>query len=85
MSKHPDPYQTFRDDKETDYVKELVDLLCVLHRDGGHHINNVGIKQAIKDAHQVFYKMRDQITIIDSCSKEQVQVDDTLACHYGKI
>lgn len=32
--------------------KMLRELLAVIHRDGGHHTNNVGLKQSWKDAMQ---------------------------------
>ncbi len=28
----------------------LLDLLCILHRDGGQHTQKVGIKQSFKEA-----------------------------------
>lgn len=36
----------------------LMNLLALIHRDGGHHTMEVGIEQALVDAEQVLYKWR---------------------------
>lgn len=38
---------------------QILNLLALIHRDGGHHTNAVGIERAISDAEQVLYKWRD--------------------------
>ena len=43
--------------KETDLL--LRNLLCVIHRDGGHHITAHGLDQSVQDAMEVFYNLRD--------------------------
>jgi hypothetical protein len=37
---------------------KLMTLLCLIHRDGGHHVQAVGMDQALVDAEQVLYKWR---------------------------
>ena len=39
--------------------KELLNLLAIIHRDGGHHTEEVGIKQSINDAHKVWAGLRE--------------------------
>ena len=43
--------------KEIDLL--LRNLLCVIHRDGGHHITAHGLDQSVQDAMEVFYNLRD--------------------------
>ena len=43
--------------KETDLL--LRNLLCVIIRDGGHHITAHGLDQSVQDAMKVFYTLRD--------------------------
>ena len=43
--------------KETDLL--LRNLLCVIHRDGGHHITAHGLDQSVQDAMEAFYNLRD--------------------------
>ena len=38
---------------------QLMNLLALIHRDGGHHTKAVGLEQALADAEQVLYKWRD--------------------------
>ena len=42
--------------------QELGNLLAIIHRDGGHHTDEVGVEQSVKDAHQVWAEQR---TIMD--------------------
>jgi hypothetical protein len=42
--KHPDEYPTERS------AQPLIDLLAIIHRDGGHHTAAVGVDQSVKDA-----------------------------------
>lgn len=32
----------------------LLDLLAIIHRDGGHHTEDVGVEQSVEDAHQIW-------------------------------
>jgi hypothetical protein len=36
----------------------LLNLMALIHRDGGHHVQDVGLEQALVDAEQVLYKWR---------------------------
>lgn len=40
------------------YRDLLLNLLAVVHRDGGHHTEAVGVEQSVKDAVEIFYKGR---------------------------
>ena len=33
-----------------DVYEDLLNLLAVIHRDGGHYVNDHGLKKAIEDA-----------------------------------
>lgn len=35
-----------------DGIERLLDLLAIIHRDGGHHTAEVGLEQSVKDAHE---------------------------------
>jgi len=37
----------------------LEDILCVIHRDGGHYIAEHGIQKAFNDALEIHYRQRD--------------------------
>ena len=39
--------------KKQDIYEDLLNLLAVIHRDGGHYVSKYGIKKAIKDAEQI--------------------------------
>ncbi len=41
-----------------DFKHEIGELLCVIHGDGGHYIEEHGMKKAIEDAHKEYYKLR---------------------------
>lgn len=49
------------DDKYDELCKVIKDHLAVVHRDGGHHTEFVGLIQSIKDATQVYYDLRTSI------------------------
>ena len=36
----------------------LLNLMALIHRDGLHHVQTVGLEQALADAEQVLYKWR---------------------------
>ncbi len=44
---------------------QILNLLAIIHRDGGHHTDSVGIDRAIADAEQVLYKWRDAYDALD--------------------
>ena len=44
-----------------DTLKQLRELLAIIHRDGGHHTDKVGIEQSVNDAHQVWAKLRIEV------------------------
>jgi hypothetical protein len=37
----------------------LENLLCIIHRDGGHYIAKHGLQKAFDDALELYYKQRD--------------------------
>ena len=39
-------------------LEPLLNLLAIIHRDGGHHTSEVGIEQSVKDAHEVWGQLR---------------------------
>jgi len=46
------------------------DLLAIIHGDGGHHQDEVGTEQAIKDAAQVVYALRARIDELETALKD---------------
>lgn len=42
-------------------VNEARQLLAVVHRDGGHHTEEVGFVQSCKDAMKVYHVLREQV------------------------
>ncbi len=40
------------------YKNHLFNLLAVMHRDGGHYIDEHGVDKAVKDAHKVYHDLR---------------------------
>lgn len=42
-----------RVDALVDDRREAIELLCIMHRDGGHHVAEVGFAQACRDAIEV--------------------------------
>lgn len=41
-------------------------LLAVIHRDGGHHVDRVGWKQAAKDAERVVIALRERVRELEA-------------------
>jgi hypothetical protein len=39
----------------------LLNLLAVIHRDGGHHTSEVGVEQSVEDAYNVINELKLQI------------------------
>ena len=35
---------------------QIIELLCIIHRDGGHYIADHGFNKAVKDAQKRYYK-----------------------------
>lgn len=48
--KSPPPY--------SEHKAALLDLLAIIHGDGGHHTSEVGVEQSVEDAHQVWCELR---------------------------
>jgi hypothetical protein len=46
-------------------VDPLRNLLAIIHRDGGHHTDAVGVEQSVADAHQVWAELRLQAEAVD--------------------
>lgn len=44
-----------------DEIASLRDLLAVIRRDGGHHTAEVGVKQSVEDAHQIWAAQQTEI------------------------
>ena len=40
-------------------LSKLEDLLCIIHRDGGHYITEHGLQKAFEDALEIHYRQRD--------------------------
>ena len=67
---------------------DAMDLLAVIHRDGGHHTSDVGVEQSVLDAIQIIHEMRglscaDDIEVpcaakqhMDACRAEAGVPDD---------
>ncbi len=53
--KKPEPVRDF---EAPVYRQELLNLLAILHRDGGHYVAQYGVKQAVADAIKVIYQDR---------------------------
>ena len=78
-----DPYKHFRI-LDVDHVKELVDLLCVIHRDGGQYIEKHGLKRSIMDAEKKYLKLvhaEDE----KNTTRKDIKSDDSLRMHYEKV
>jgi len=57
------PIDTARAHVEAQHVeteRALRNLLAILHSDGGHHTQEVGITQSVQDAHQVWARLLTQ-------------------------
>ena len=81
MDDFPDPFEKKVDPDNIDFKHELLELLCVIHRDGGHYIAEHGLAKAIEDAHKVIYQLRARLGPSPIVSK----ADETLRVHYEKV
>lgn len=54
-----------RESVETDRTM-LLNLLAVIHGDGGHHSDEVGVAQSVADAHQVWAAMKTNDSLVAS-------------------
>ncbi len=50
-------------DENPVYRQELLNLLAILHRDGGHYVAKYGVKRAVADAIKAIYQ--DRSTVYD--------------------
>ena len=48
------------EEESMEVQKALLNLLAVIHRDGGHHTDEVGLLQSIKDAKDAYYALRSE-------------------------
>jgi hypothetical protein len=56
------------------------DLLAVIHRDGGHHTEEVGIEQSREDAMAVYYQLRSEVD--EAHCKSSSSIDTCRHCRY---
>ncbi len=49
---------------------QMLNLLALIHRDGGHHTDSVGIDRAIDDAEQVLYKWKGAYDVLESAGHQ---------------
>jgi hypothetical protein len=52
----------------------LLDLLAVLHRDGGHHTDAVGLAQSIEDAKARYYALCDEPVRVPLTSERAIEI-----------
>ena len=50
----------------------LIGLLCLIHRDGGHYIQEHGLAKAVADAHEALYLWREAFDAAPSVAPEPV-------------
>ena len=43
--------------------REVLNLLAIIHRDGGHHVGAVGVAQAAKDAEDIVIQLRASVEV----------------------
>lgn len=58
--------------------KYLLDLLAVVHRDGGHHTEAVGTRQSVVDAELAFYAQRQRAEAAEAEREALRKVDDAM-------
>ena len=59
----------------TDYEHLLNELLAVIHRDGGHYVQEHGIEKAVEDAIILINKERSELTHISTAALENELLD----------
>ncbi len=57
---------------------ELAEILCVIHRDGGHYINENGLEKAYKDAFDVLYSWRSTFDELAALKSELAEAKSDL-------
>ena len=61
---------------------QLRNLLCVIHRDGGHHTQAHGLEQSIEDAKEKFFDLRDlPDTIAQQAERIRILEEEDTDCH----
>lgn len=55
----------------------LENILCIIHRDGGHYINTHGLQKAFDDALELHYRQREAMDEVE-------YLKDTIACLKGE-
>lgn len=60
----------------TPNTKAVLDLLAVIHRDGGHHTGNVGIEQSCKDASKKILQYYIKEESMNQAKQEQITMAD---------
>lgn len=63
-----------RDKKLRVAERELLNLLAIIHGDGGHHTEEVGIVQSVKDAHQTWGQLMLQVEELEGVLAELLEV-----------
>ena len=59
---------------------DVYDLLAVVHRDGGHHTEEVGLAQSCSDAREVFYEFFGLVENLQSEVDQLTDERDELQC-----
>ena len=61
---------------------QLRHLLCIIHRDGGHHTQAHGLEQSIEDAKEKFFDLRDlPDTIAQQAERIRILEEEDTDCH----
>ena len=64
---------------------QLRHLLCIIHRDGGHHTQAHGLEQSIEDAKEKFFDLRDlPDTIAQQAERIRILEEEDTDCHRWK-
>ena len=59
------------------YIQQCVgNLLAVIHRDGGHYMDEHGLEKACKDAEQIFYSLRAELDVLGESHDILVKSED---------
>lgn len=75
--------ELYASEKVKEHSVPLAELLAVLHKDGGHHQNNVGTEQAVKDAMVIYYSMRSQIEGFDEKIRRAIELARSFHPDFG--
>jgi DNA repair exonuclease SbcCD ATPase subunit len=63
------------------FARAAMNLLAVLHRDGGHHTEAVGFVQSCLDAEQAYYALRAEIERLKQSGREYIALTDPVLRH----